>query len=89
MQITLPPVKESLSFVYYLAGAIALVLAGIRVLYGWFKDYDASTRFTKDMALYHLPYIYTTLTAISSKLGIPDLKPPPNINFSQHKDPQA
>lgn len=73
--------KATLSFIYYVAAGVGLLLAGIRIVYGWFRDYDNATRFTKDMALQHLPYIYSTLTAICKKLEIEN-ELPPLVNFS-------
>jgi hypothetical protein len=79
---------QSLSYAYYLAGAIAFLAATVRVLYGWFRDYDNAVRFTTDMATAHLPYLYEGLQTIATSLGVP-LKPPPTINFSQSPKLQA
>lgn len=77
-----PGVKEILSNVYYLAGALAFLAALVRVLYGWFRDYDNSVRFTNDMATTHLPYLYKGMQTIAASLGV-TLEPAPAINFSQ------
>lgn len=79
---------QTLSYIYYLAGALAFIAALVRVLYGWFRDYDNSVRFTTDMATTHLPYLYEGLQTIATSLGVP-LKPAPTINFSQPPKHQA
>jgi hypothetical protein len=73
--------KEGLSLFYYLLGALAAIIAVIRVLYGWFKDYDNSTQFTQDMAQTHLPHIYKSLARIADKLDV-DLEDCPPIMFT-------
>ena len=83
-----PTPAQMLSYIYYLAGAIAFLAAFIRVLYGWFRDYDNSIRFTSDMATAHLPYLYKALQIIATSLGVP-LEAPPPINFSHEPKHQA
>jgi len=79
---------QAISYIYYLVGALAFLAAFIRVLYGWFRDYDNSVRFTADMATTHLPYLYEGMRTIAASLGV-SLKPAPPINFSQPPKHQA
>jgi len=69
-----------LNTIYYVLGCLAVLIAGIKIGYGWFRQYDNATRFTKEMAKHHLPYIYNSLYAISKHLGI-DTERPPDIKF--------
>lgn len=78
--------KEGLSLFYYMVGAVAFVLAFIRVLYGWFRDFDNANRFTADMAMVHLPYIHHALRKLAERLEV-DLESAPPINFSSGKPP--
>lgn len=81
-----PELKALVTFIYYLAGAVAGILVFIRLLYGWFRDFDNSQRFTHDMALIHLPHIYDCLEKIGDALGI-ELEATPAVNFS-HDHPR-
>lgn len=76
--------KDSISLVYYMIGAVAFVLAFIRILYGWFRDFDNANRFTSDMATVHLPFIYKALCKLAERFDI-ELEQSPIINFSTHE----
>lgn len=78
-------IKQAVSLSYYIMGGLAFLAALIRVLYGWFRDYDNAIRFTTDMANSHLPYVYQSLQRIANKLDV-ELEAPPAINFSQGKN---
>jgi hypothetical protein len=73
--------RDGISFIYYLIGAVAFVLVFIRLLYGWFRDFENGQRFTTDMAKVHLPYIYNSLNKIGDALGV-ELDHNPPVNFS-------
>lgn len=77
--------KDGLSLVYYMIGAVAFVLAFVRVAYGWFRDFDNSNRFTVDMATVHLPYIYKALCKLAEKLDV-EIEQSPLINFINRDD---
>lgn len=80
--------KEHLPDIYYTVGALSFVSVFIRVVYGWFRDWDNAQRFTADMAKVHLPYIYNCLSRIASKLELEPFPPPP-VNFSYTKHDQT
>jgi hypothetical protein len=73
---------------YYGIGAVAFVLAFIRIVYGWFRDFDNAQKFTADMARVHLPYIYNCMFRIANKLDL-ELDQAPTVNFANgRRQPQ-
>lgn len=79
------PTNTHLSDLYYLVGALSFISVFIRVVYGWFKDYDNAQRFTADMAKVHLPYIYNCMFRIANRLDL-ELDQAPTVNFSYTRE---
>lgn len=75
------PSMHDFSSIYYLIGALSFISVFIRVVYGWFRDYDNAQKFAADMAKVHLPYIYNCLNRIATKLEV-QLPDRPEVNFS-------
>jgi len=76
--------NEIVQTLYYTLGAATFLVLSVRFLYGWFRDYDNATKFTRDMAKHHLPFIYTQLNQICKKLDIEEAQPP-LINFTDEE----